>query len=226
MNSKKFNTFEMTIYFSDNDVPKNIKKINYKENQPKKRKKVIHKNTEKEKRDKKQDNDYSDKKVLYKKMVEFQNLFNMIVEYDEDKNTESLDLLQEMKKEVQDFLLLEYYKIANRFVGHPNFKNYTKEQKEDMIGYALIKAMSIGLPGNSNYGIPYFARFNTKKYNNVFSFYTQQIGNFFIQCIKDHYSYEEKKWKNLNRIIIKHNIENIESGIKGFNMSLGDVVTK
>lgn len=186
----------------------------------KERKKVIHRDVLKERRDKKEKRDYADKEELYHLMHDFQRTCRRIEECGETEE------LLSRKKELQDILILSYYRIANKFIKHPNFRGYPESQKQDMINDAVVRAMQIGKEGNVNYGIPYFARFNLDEYNNIFSFFTQQIQNFFLQFLNKQYAHENKKWEVLNKIINQHNINNIRDGVKGYMVGIGDVVNK
>ena len=186
----------------------------------KERKKVVHRDVLKERRDKKEKRDYADKEELYHLMHDFQRTCRRIEDCGETNE------LLKRKKELQDILILSYYKIVEKFIKHPNFRGYSEQQKEDMAHDAVMRAMQIGKEGNPNYGTPYFARFNLDEYDNVFSFFTQQITNFFLQFLNKYHAHENKKWENLNRIINRHNIDNIRDGIKGFYIGIGDVINK
>lgn len=66
--------------------------------------------------------------------------------------------------------------IANKYLNHSNFKNYTKELKEDMRSYGLYKV----LRGLKHYNF---------KFNNPFAWVTQAFRNAFLSVIMQHYKH-------------------------------------
>jgi len=163
------------------------------------RKKVIHRNLEKKKRNVKNKRDYIDKHEMYENMVLFIN--------SDYKDTSA-----------RKFLVESYYLVAKKLINSKNFYMYSQDNKNDMISESVIKGLSIGKEGRSNYGIPYFARFDPNRTDNVFSFFSQMIGNFFIQYLNGHYEYENIKQSNLERMIndfeCKNNYSNTAKGSK------------
>ena len=66
--------------------------------------------------------------------------------------------------------------IANKYLNHSNFRNYSKELKEDMRSYGLYKV----LRGLKNYNF---------KFNNPFAWVTQAFRNAFLSVIVQHYKH-------------------------------------
>lgn len=83
--------------------------------------------------------------------------------------------------------------IAERLTNHSNFKNYTRELKQDMISYACFKCIQ----GIRNYNF---------EYKNAFAYFTTACYNAFVSTISKYY-----KDKNLNRDIAKRALEKLEA---------------
>jgi len=204
-------------------------------NPARKRKKVVHKSILKKKRTKSEKRDYVNKKRLYSLMCAWQKInrtMNKLVYRIEHRqmsdkimnaNVEELKTKSGLLKNVSDELMLNYYKIGQGYIKTSNFRNYSYMHQQDMIHEAVERALNIGKKGNKNYGTPYFARYNVKKYNNVLSFFTQQIGNFWLQNLKKHYNYQEEKQVTLHTIIDNFQQQCQAIGVKGVHMNLGDV---
>lgn len=75
--------------------------------------------------------------------------------------------------------------IANKYLNHSNFRNYSKELKEDMRSYGLYKV----LRGLKNYNF---------KFNNPFAWVTQAFRNAFLSIIVQHY-----KHINIRKMLLK-----------------------
>lgn len=231
--------------YEDNDIIED--EIIEKEIVYKKRKKVVHRDVLKERKIKTEKRDYINKEDLFLLMYDYLKLteeignLGRIRRFREDKlrfikgkpkkrvRKPTLKEVNKIRKEIFDQLMISYHKIAAKFIKHPNFRGYTKDKIvscEDLINDSYVRALDIGKFGNSNYGTPYFLRFNYLVSDNVFSFWTQQIGNNFLQYLNKQNSYQNKKWDVLNQIICRHNIENIDNGVKGFYIGIGDVVSR
>lgn len=83
--------------------------------------------------------------------------------------------------------------IAERLTNHSNFKNYTRELKQDMVSYACFKCIQ----GIHNYNF---------EFKNAFAYFTTACYNAFVSTISKYY-----KDKNLNRDIAKRAIEKLEA---------------
>ena len=78
--------------------------------------------------------------------------------------------------------------IANKFLNHSNFRNYSKELKEDMRSYGLYKVIR-GLK-NHNF-----------TFNNPFSWVTQAFYNAFLTIIGKHYKHIDTKKELLKKFM-------------------------
>ena len=78
--------------------------------------------------------------------------------------------------------------IANKFLNHSNFRNYSKELKEDMRSYGLYKVIR----GLKNYNF---------KFNNPFSWVTQAFYNAFLTIIGKHYKHINTKKELLKKFM-------------------------
>lgn len=83
--------------------------------------------------------------------------------------------------------------IAERLTNHSNFKNYTREMKQDMVSYAKYKC----LQGISNYNF---------KYKNAFAYFTTACYNAFVSEISKYY-----KKKNFERDLAKRAFQKLET---------------
>ena len=102
----------------------------------------------------------------------------------EDKKDERI-ITEEFGKMIQ--------MIAERLTNHSNFKNYTKELKQDMISYACFKCIQ----GIHNYNF---------EFKNAFAYFTTACYNAFVSTISKYY-----KDKNLNKDLAKRAIEKLEA---------------
>lgn len=96
-------------------------------------------------------------------------------------------------KEPEDRILSEelgrmLLAIANKFLNHSNFRNYSKELKEDMRSYGLYKVIR----GLKNYNF---------KFNNPFSWVTQAFYNAFLTIIGKHYKHINTKKELLKKFM-------------------------
>ena len=83
--------------------------------------------------------------------------------------------------------------IAERLTNHSNFKNYTREMKQDMVSYAKYKCFQ----GIVNYNF---------EYKNAFAYFTTACYNAFVSEISKYY-----KKKNLDRDVAKRALEKLEA---------------
>lgn len=79
--------------------------------------------------------------------------------------------------------------IANKYLNHSNFRNYTKELKEDMRSYGLYKV----LRGLKNYNF---------KFNNPFAWVTQAFRNAFLSVIMQHYKHINTRKAILQKFLL------------------------
>ena len=82
--------------------------------------------------------------------------------------------------------------IAERLTNHSNFKNYSKEMKQDMVSYAQFKCIQ----GIHNYNF---------EYKNAFAYFTTACYNAFVSEISKYY-----KRKNFDRDYAKFAIAKLE----------------
>ena len=102
------------------------------------------------------------------------------------------------KNKIEDRIITEEFgkmikMIAERLTNHSNFKNYSRELKQDMVSYACFKCIQ----GIRNYNF---------EYKNAFAYFTTACYNAFVSVISKYY-----KDKNLNRDIARRAIEKLES---------------
>ena len=83
--------------------------------------------------------------------------------------------------------------IANKYLNHSNFRNYSKELKEDMRSYGLYKVIR----GLKNYNF---------KFNNPFAWVTQAFRNAFLSIIMQHY-----KHINTRKVVLMKFMSDFES---------------
>lgn len=83
--------------------------------------------------------------------------------------------------------------IGNRFLNHSNFRNYTKELKEDMLSYFYLKIIK----GLKNYNF---------EFNNPFAFVTMAARNAFLTIIAKHY-----KHMNIKKELMKKMAADLEA---------------
>lgn len=169
----------------------------------KKRVVTIYKDTLKQERKTKEKRDFVNKQDLFKKVKRYKILQRM-----NHRGTIQEEHKIEFKF-LRDYLILKYREVAKKLTNHSHFRNYTNEEKEDMIAYAIIRALGIGLQGRSNYGVEYFVRFDTEKHDNVFSFWTQVIKCFFYQYLNNYYGE-----KNVKQVVLQSMIDQFEYDAK------------
>ena len=83
--------------------------------------------------------------------------------------------------------------IAERLTNHSNFKNYTRELKQDMVSYACFKCIQ----GIHNYNF---------EFKNAFAYFTTACYNAFVSVISKYY-----KDKNLHKDLARRAIEKLEA---------------
>ena len=83
--------------------------------------------------------------------------------------------------------------IAERLTNHSNFKNYTREMKQDMVSYAEYKCFQ----GIGNYNF---------EYKNAFAYFTTACYNAFVSEISKYY-----KKKNFDRDLAKRALQKLET---------------
>ncbi|HPB34353.1 MAG TPA: hypothetical protein PLW61_06285 [Caldisericia bacterium] len=169
----------------------------------KKRVVTIYKDTLKIERKTKEKRDFVDKQDLFKKIKRYKILQRMNHRGTiQDENKIEFKFLR-------DYLILKYREVAKKLTNHSHFRNYTTEEKEDMIAYAIIRALGIGIQGRSNYGVEYFVRFDPEKHDNVFSFWTQVVKCFFYQYLNNYYGE-----KNVKQVVLQSMIDQFEYDAK------------
>ena len=134
------------------------------------------------------------------------NMDNILI----DVYSNKLDEYNKKKKILKDKIVIDIYKICNKLVKNYNFRGYSEAIKEDMIGFALTKILEIEP----------WEKFDVNRSNAVFSFMTRVVFNFFIQFIKKHYSFLNKKQDVLDNLIVEFNSKWCKSGIS-FNIADG-----
>lgn len=174
------------------------------EKEPKmKRSRVAYKNTIKEEKTKKGKKDYVNKTVLYDGMVHYIELREKI-----NSGNGSDDTIAEFKK-LRDTMVIKYHRVAKHLVNSFHFRLWQKADREDMVNFAVLKALSIGVEGRRNYGKEYWTRFDIENNDNVFAFWTTQIKNFFWQYVKDSLGNDDFKWDVLENIKGQFEYDNI-----------------
>ena len=83
--------------------------------------------------------------------------------------------------------------IADKVLNHSNFRNYSKELKEDMRGFFFYKIIK----GLKNYNF---------EFNNPFAFFTQAAFNAYITVIGRHY-----KHQNIRKDLFKKLLSELET---------------
>ena len=151
----------------------------------------------------KKSNDYIDNEKLY----------NLVCEYhDLKKEINNEEILKRFNK-VEEIIILDVYKIINKYINNHNFRGYENCVKEDIKGYALEKILK-SKPWN---------KFDPKKSNAIFSFLTRTVFFLFVQYVKKHYVYKNDKQHVLHDMIVEYNAKWCKKGIQ-FNF--GDLVEK
>lgn len=167
----------------------------------------VYKDTLKKLRTIKEKRDFFDKEEMIDLLKKYCALRDSI-ENNEIESQEELEDLRKMKKILRDTLMEGYIKIARKLLRHTHFKYYSEEFKSDLIGDAVVKALSVGCEGKNNFGKEYFTRFDFDNRDNLFSLWTQQIKNFFYQTINEIYEQNNIKWENLENIVDQFNYDN------------------
>jgi len=151
----------------------------------------------KKEREKSEDGDYQDKEDLYRNMVKYHKLRDIV-----RKMKDSIEEKKEML-DVRKYMLERYYLQAWKQTNGKWFRFLPEETKSDLVTEALIRAMNIGVEGRSNYGNEYWSRFDIENRTNVFSFWTTQINNFFFQHRKESRKQQDLKWEVLEQMKIQ-----------------------
>ena len=175
----------------------------------KERIKNYHRSIKKAKRTSKKKNDYMDKDELYADIIMYICAARRIRHSSIKKKNidEMIDMLNIMQ-EKEDILKLKYTEVISHCINQCNFRNYNDAIRNDLMSYAVVNGLDKGRrKSNKRYGTPYIFRFNPDKSNNVFSFWTQMIGNFFKQVLKDHYSQIEISKEVLNDMMTVYEIK-------------------
>lgn len=105
--------------------------------------------------------------------------------YESAENVEDRVISEELGKM---FLM-----IGNKLLNHSNFRNYSKELKEDMLSYFLFKIIK----GLKNYNF---------KFSNPFAFITMAAWNAYISVITKHY-----KQLNIKKNLMKKMASELET---------------
>lgn len=98
------------------------------------------------------------------------------------------------KRKMSDELCKMLMAIADKLLNRSEFRNYSKELKEDAKGYFFYKVMKSGL---RNYNF---------KFNNPFAYFTTCAWNAYISTIMKHYRHQ-----NTRRDIMKILLTQLES---------------
>ena len=204
------------------DIEEVEEEIIFEETKP--RKKALHYNLLKKTRSSKK-GDYFDKKYVYYIYVKYKRCraIKKMIENRQDKKN-SLDIINTNVISLYKELVQNYTNIALKNINHINFRSIPESLKKEMVGDAVMRGLESGTrESNENFGTPYLMRFDEYRSDQIFSYWTQIISNFFIQYLIAEKHQIDIKHLNLQTIIGKFNTLWSKSGIK-FN--LGDVVSK
>lgn len=91
--------------------------------------------------------------------------------------------------------------MARKISNHSNFRNYTLEMKQDMIGHACEKMVQSGL---KNYNF---------KYTNAFAYFSQTCFNAFKTYLSQHYKQINLKRKYTKDAILELDVHMPNSGM-------------
>lgn len=185
----------------------------------KKRKKALHFNLLKETR-KSTKKDYFNKEYVFYMFCRYKRCEYMIEEIKNrtDKN-KTREFLEKNKIEIYNFLVKNYVKLATNKINHMNFRSIPQHIKTEMINDAVMRGLESGSrETNENFGTPYILRFDEYRSKEIFSYWTQQVSNFFIQYLISEKNQTDIKHLNLQSIISKFNQDWGKSGIR-FNVS-------
>lgn len=167
---------------------------------------------------------YVDGELIYSKGKRYYHLFMRDLEYTRNGVLPALtpEEKREMKK-LAEFLILEYRKIAQNACRHRSFFSYPNADKEDLVSFAVERALNIGIEGNSNYGLPYFIRFKWGEKTNLFAFWWQMVKVFFYQYLNDYYRNSNTKQEVLQQMMhdFEHETREIH-GCYGVKFQLAD----
>ena len=112
----------------------------------------------------------------------------------EEEKGLSPDQIDYTKRKMSDELCKMLMAIADKLLNRSEFRNYSKELKEDFKSYFFFKVMKSGL---KNYNF---------KFNNPFSYFTTAAWNAYISVIMRHY-----KHQNVRRDIMMVLLSELES---------------
>lgn len=183
---------------------------------------IVFRDTLKKERKAKEKRDFFDKELVLEILKEY----CMIVEIleNEELDTRQRDILITQRKEIRDWLIIQYYHLAKHLTKHSHFRGYDEQTKKDLIQESISRAMSIGKEGKSNYGVEYFTRFNFEEHDNVFAFWTQQIKTFFYQQINENNDYKNIQEENLEIMMEQAEYDNKNiHGCPGAKGQIGDI---
>lgn len=91
------------------------------------------------------------------------------------------DQIDYTKRKISDELCKMLMAIADKLLNRSEFRNYSKELKEDAKGYYWVKVMKSGL---RNYNF---------KFNNPFAYFTTCAWNAYITTIMKHYRHQNTR---------------------------------
>ena len=121
---------------------------------------------------------YLSKEVLYDGMKRYHELRDKLDGITSMRGSSKVALRKELKK-TRDEMLVSYEKLARGITRGYSYAKVQEADKDDMVMFAIIRGLSIGVEGKQSYGKEYWSRFDYKNRYNVFAFWTTQIRNFF-----------------------------------------------
>ena len=128
---------------------------------------------------------YCTNKELQAELIKWRDS-NLKVE--QERIAKGLPIIYEDRK-LSDELGKMLLAISNKLLNHSNFRNYTKELKEDMRGHGIYKV----LRGLKSYNF---------KFNNPFAWITQALYNAYLTIIGKHYKHINTKKELLKKYSI------------------------
>lgn len=115
---------------------------------------------------------YCTNKELQAELIKWRDS-NLAEEAEQIKNGQPIDYT---RRTISEELGKMFIEIGHKLLNHSNFRNYSKELKEDMLSYFYLKIIK----GLKNYNF---------EFNNPFSFVTMAAFNAYLTIIGKHYKH-------------------------------------